>query len=172
PTGSGKTLAALLPCIDRLLKAKEGGAEGHAAAKGVRVLYVTPLKALNNDIHHHLFQYIEEWKREAAALGVGWPGVTAAVRTGDTAASTRASMLRQPPDVLVTTPESLYILLTSPKARLILQTVEQVIVDEIHDVAANRRGAHLSITLERLAAWCDTPPQRIGVSATQKPVEA
>ncbi|GIP38391.1 DEAD/DEAH box helicase [Paenibacillus sp. J31TS4] len=169
PTGSGKTLAALLPCIDAVVTAKERAAAERTT--GVRLLYITPLKALNNDIHHHLFRFAEEWEAAAAELGADWPGVTIGVRTGDTSQSTRASMLRKPPDVLITTPESFYILLTSAKAREMLRSVRQVIVDEIHDLAADKRGAHLSLSLERLASWTDAPFQRIGVSATQKPLE-
>ncbi|SEC70863.1 DEAD/DEAH box helicase [Paenibacillus sp. GP183] len=173
PTGSGKTLAALLPCLDRIAKLKISSS---LAASGVKVLYVTPLKALNNDIHQHVFHFLEEIEELGAQSTLGaeethWPGITVGIRTGDTSQSTRASMLRQPPDLLVTTPESLYLLLTSPRAREMLRTVEQVIVDEIHDLAADKRGMHLSITLERLAVWCARPPQRIGVSATQKPIQ-
>jgi ATP-dependent Lhr-like helicase len=168
PTGSGKTLAALLPVLDRILKGNNSCA---SKASGVKAIYITPLKALNNDIHHHIIQYVEEMAQAAAEQGVQWPGIRIAVRTGDTTASTRASMLRNPPDLLITTPESLYILLTSQKAREMLKTTEQVIVDEIHDLAGSRRGAHLSITLERLVEWCGQSPQRIGVSATQKPLD-
>jgi ATP-dependent Lhr-like helicase len=176
PTGSGKTLAALLPCIDRLARAKESeagtgtGTGAIAGAQGVRVVYVAPLKALNNDIHHHIIQYVEEMERTAAEQGMDWPGIRVAVRTGDTSASSRASMLRKPPDLLITTPESLYILLTARRSREMLRGVEQVVVDEIHDLAASRRGTHLSITLERLVEWSGRSPQRIGVSATQKPL--
>ena len=166
PTGSGKTLAALLVPVDRVIRAK---LEGRAAAKGVRILYVTPLKALNNDIRKHLFDFQEEWAAVAARLGEAWSGLSVGVRTGDTDQSTRASMLRRPPDVLVTTPESLYMLLTSRRARETLRTVDTVIVDEIHDLAAGERGMHLSLSLERLTALCGRTPQRIGVSATQNP---
>ncbi|WJH34840.1 DEAD/DEAH box helicase [Paenibacillus sp. CC-CFT747] len=168
PTGSGKTLAALLPCLDRVVKGKLAGSYSEA---GVRILYVTPLKALNNDIHHHAVRFVEEMEAEAERSGTGWPGIRVGVRTGDTSQSTRTSMLRTPPDLLVTTPESLYILLTSRKGREMLKTVEQVIVDEIHDLAADKRGLHLTVTLERLVDWCGRSPQRIGVSATQKPME-
>lgn len=167
PTGSGKTLAALLPCLDRIVKDKE--AEGKAAPK-VRLLYITPLKALNNDVHHHVMGYIPELAAEAVRLGLPWPGLSAAVRTGDTTQRARAAMLRQPPDVLVTTPESLYILLTSAKGKAMLKDVRHLIVDEIHDLAGGDRGMHLSVTLERLTALCGRTPQRIGVSATQNPI--
>jgi len=180
PTGSGKTLAALMPCLDQIAKSKM--MPDYTA--GVRVLVVTPLKALNNDIHDHLLHFIAELDALAAMEAGGvvpiadtgeaasawrWPGIQTGVRTGDTSQSTRASMLRQPPDVLVTTPESLYLLLTSPRAREMLKSVERIIVDEIHDLAADKRGMHLSLTLERLTAWCGRSVQRIGVSATQKP---
>ncbi|MEW9700231.1 DEAD/DEAH box helicase [Paenibacillus sp. SI8] len=170
PTGSGKTLAALLPCMDSIAKMK---ITQEASEAGVRVLVVTPLKALNNDIHDHLLHFMAEIDELAtsSARTAGWPGLTVGVRTGDTTQSTRASMLRQPPDILVTTPESLYLLLTSPRARGMLKSVERIIVDEIHDLAADKRGMHLSLTLERLTAWCGRSVQRIGVSATQKPIQ-
>ncbi|MDD9269916.1 DEAD/DEAH box helicase [Paenibacillus sp. GCM10023248] len=173
PTGSGKTLAALLPCMDSALHKKQR--EGDSYAAGVRVLVVTPLKALNNDIHDHLFHFMREIEELVATLTLDtqedWQGLRVGVRTGDTTQSTRASMLKHPPDLLVTTPESLYLLLTSPRAREMLKSVEQIVVDEIHDLAADKRGMHLSLTLERLDAWCGRAVQRIGVSATQKPIE-
>lgn len=172
PTGSGKTLAALLPCLNRVamdkLRAKDGW------TPGVRILYITPLKALNNDIQHHLTEFMEAVERlqpsDESAGDHGWPGIRTAVRTGDTPSHERAKMVRRPPDALITTPESLYLLLTSDKGRAMLRTVQAVIVDEIHSLASDKRGAHLSITLERLTALCDQPVQRIGVSATQKPL--
>lgn len=172
PTGSGKTLAALLPCLNDLIAEKTAVAKSAGpAGKGVRILYVTPLKALNNDIHHHAVGFVEQLDRLAEKTGLPRPGIRSAVRTGDTKPSERASMLRRPPDLLVTTPESLYILLTSEQGRRMLRTVRRVIVDEIHDLAADRRGTHLSLSLERLTAWCGGDVQRIGVSATQKPLE-
>jgi len=169
PTGSGKTLAALLPLLDRLVREKlEGGRA--TAERGVRILYVTPLKALNNDIRRHLFDFLYEWRAAAERMGVPWPDIAVAVRTGDTTRGERAAMVRRPPDVLVTTPESLFILLTSRKARDILRAVRHVVADEIHDLAAGERGAHFSVTLERLSELCGRPPQRIGVSATVHPV--
>lgn len=166
PTGSGKTLAALLPCMDRIMQDKhnDGG------ITGVRALYITPLKALNNDIQDHLIEYFRELDELAAGQGAPVPVIRTAVRTGDTTPSMRAAMLRNPPDLLITTPESLYILLTSEKGRGMLKNVQQIIVDEIHDLIGDRRGTHLSLTLERLSAWCSSPIQRIGVSATQKPL--
>ncbi|SDX86732.1 DEAD/DEAH box helicase [Paenibacillus sp. CF384] len=175
PTGSGKTLAALLPCLNRLAQRKlVAAARGKALPPGVRVLYITPLKALNNDIQHHLVGFMEDIERfESGDDGdatEAWPGIRSAVRTGDTPSSERARMARRPPDVLVTTPESLYLLLTSDKGRTMLGTVETVIVDEIHSLAGDKRGAHLSLSLERLSALAAQPVQRIGVSATQKPL--
>lgn len=166
PTGSGKTLAALLPCLDRIVR-NDAEEERRPA---VRTLYITPLKALNNDIHHHVTDFarqLDEWAKEK---GERWTGIRSEVRTGDTTPAKRAAMLRRPPDLLVTTPESFYLLLTSVKGRDMLSAVEQVIVDEIHDLAADKRGSHLSLSLERLAALCGRPVQRIGVSATQKPL--
>ena len=170
PTGSGKTLAALLPCLDRIIRCKAGNEEGGKSSRGVKVLYVTPLKALNNDIHHHLFRFAAEMSGTAKETGIVWSGLSIGVRTGDTTQSTRASMLRNPPDLLITTPESLYLMLTSRKSREILRTVEQVVVDEIHHLASDKRGVHLSISLERLTGLCGRNLQRIGVSATQKPL--
>ncbi|AZN39095.1 DEAD/DEAH box helicase [Paenibacillus albus] len=171
PTGSGKTLAALLPCINRIALAKADAAMRKISlTPGVRVLYITPLKALNNDIHHHLVGFMDEIDRFAAEQGREWPSIRSAVRTGDTPSSERVRMAKRPPDVLVTTPESLYLLLTSEKGRGMLGTVETVIVDEIHSLASDKRGAHLSLSLERLTALAGRPVQRIGVSATQKPL--
>jgi ATP-dependent helicase Lhr and Lhr-like helicase len=170
PTGSGKTLAALLPGLDALASGKD------KRPAGVRLLYITPLKALNNDIHHHVISFAAQLNRVAEEMGDrDWPGITAAVRTGDTPQTTRASMLKRPPDMLVTTPESLYLLLQSERSRSILRTVSYIIVDEIHNLPADKRGAHLSLSLERLAELCAAyaggrEPQRIGVSATQKPL--
>ncbi|MFC5472246.1 DEAD/DEAH box helicase [Cohnella suwonensis] len=165
PTGSGKTLAALLPCLDGL-------ARGERPEKpGVSIVYVTPLKALNNDIHHHAIAFVEELEALAASRDVPWEGIRCAVRTGDTTPSARAAMIRRPPDLLVTTPESLYLLLTSEKGRGMLTSVRHVVVDEIHDLAADKRGAHLALSLERLGRLVGKQPQRIGVSATQKPLE-
>ncbi|SFB44264.1 ATP-dependent helicase Lhr and Lhr-like helicase [Cohnella sp. OV330] len=166
PTGSGKTLAALLPCLDRIARSDAAGKRQPA----VRTLYITPLKALNNDIHHHVTDFARQLDAWAAERGEHWPGIRSEVRTGDTTPAKRAAMLRRPPDLLVTTPESFYLLLTSGKGRDMLATVEQVIVDEIHDLAADKRGSHLSLSLERLTALCARPVQRIGVSATQKPL--
>jgi ATP-dependent Lhr-like helicase len=167
PTGSGKTLAAFLTAIDSLLE------EGQRAPlpDEVRVLYVSPLKALSADIHKNLAEPREGIARIAETLGGAAPRITAAVRTGDTAAAERAAMLKTPPHILVTTPESLYLLLTAERSREMLRTVRTVIVDEIHAVIGTRRGAHLALSLERLQAIVAAPLQRIGLSATQKPIE-
>ncbi|MFI0377055.1 MAG: DEAD/DEAH box helicase, partial [Candidatus Thiodiazotropha sp.] len=167
PTGSGKTLAAFLAAIDRLVQA----GLRFPLADETRVLYVSPLKALSNDIHKNLEQPLNGIRD--ALLEGGCPDVPirALVRTGDTTSSERAMMKRAPPHILVTTPESLYILLTSDSGREMLKTVGSVIVDEIHALAGNKRGAHLTLSLERLARLCARPPVRIGISATQKPIE-
>lgn len=176
PTGSGKTLAALLPCLDAVVREKlqsRSKASDEQAARfepGVRVLYLSPLKALNNDVHDHLRAFIEAIDKRASERETSWPGIRCAVRTGDTPSSQRTAMTKRPPEVLLTTPESLFILLTSTGGRDMLRTVQYVIVDEIHDLAADKRGAHLSLSLERLVHLCGRPVQRIGVSATQKPL--
>jgi len=169
PTGSGKTLAAFLVCIDRLIRDAER--EGELADE-TRVVYVSPLKALANDIHHNLEVPLAEIRAVGRELDIELPQIRAQVRTGDTTPSARVSMLRRPPHLLVTTPESLYLMVTAEKSREMLRTVRTVIVDEIHAVARDKRGAHLALTLERLAALTDRPPVRIGLSATQRPIEA
>jgi ATP-dependent Lhr-like helicase len=167
PTGSGKTLAAFLTALDDLF---EEGLQGPLPDE-VRVLYVSPLKALSADIHRNLAEPRRGIDRLAIEGGLTPPRITAAVRTGDTSASERASMIRTPPHILVTTPESLYLLLTSDRSRRMLRTVRMVIVDEIHAVIGTRRGAHLALSLERLQRVAERPLQRIGLSATQKPIE-
>jgi ATP-dependent Lhr-like helicase len=168
PTGSGKTLAAFLACIDRLVrKALSGELQDRT-----EVLYVSPLKALGNDIQKNLEVPLGEILQMAGERGLLMPQIRTAVRTGDTLMHERRAMLKNPPHILVTTPESLYILLTAEKSRAILRNVETVIVDEIHAVADDKRGAHLAISLERLEALSVRPPTRIGLSATQKPIEA
>ncbi|HYV02036.1 MAG TPA: DEAD/DEAH box helicase [Actinomycetota bacterium] len=169
PTGSGKTLAAFLVCIDRLYRAHEDGAP---FAEGPQVVYVSPLKALAVDIHQNLEAPLREIAEVAAELGLDAPLIRVAVRMGDTAASERAAMLRRPPTFLVTTPESLYLLVTAERSRSMLGGVRTVILDEIHAVAGNKRGSHLALTLERLHHVAATPPQRIGLSATQRPIDA
>jgi ATP-dependent Lhr-like helicase len=167
PTGSGKTLTAFLACIDRLLRA---GLEG-TLSDATEVLYISPLKALSNDIRRNLEVPLEEIRKCAAEAGYEPPPIRVQVRTGDTTPSERQAMLRKPPHILVTTPESLYLLLTSAKSREMLRTVRTVIVDEIHALARDKRGSHLALSLERLEALCDSPPVRIGLSATQRPVD-
>jgi ATP-dependent Lhr-like helicase len=167
PTGSGKTLAAFLACIDRLVrKALAGELEDRT-----EVLYVSPLKALSNDIQKNLEAPLGEILQLAGQRGLLMPQIRTAVRTGDTLAHERRAMLSRPPHILVTTPESLYILLTATRSREILKTVETVIVDEIHAVADDKRGAHLALSLERLERLALKPPTRIGLSATQNPIE-
>jgi ATP-dependent helicase Lhr and Lhr-like helicase len=167
PTGSGKTLAAFLACIDRLVrKALSGG-----LADQTEVLYVSPLKALGNDVQKNLEVPLGEILQLAGNHGLLMPEIRIAVRTGDTLAPERRAMLAHPPHILVTTPESLYILLTADRSREILKTVETVIVDEIHAVADDKRGSHLTLSLERLEALAARAPVRIGLSATQKPIE-
>ncbi len=164
PTGSGKTLATFLALLDRLVREPR-------AEPGVRVLYVSPLKALNNDIHRNLELPLVGIAQAARELGLEIPEIRTAVRTGDTLANERHRMTRKPPHILITTPESLYLILTSPRAREMLRTVEHVIVDEIHAVAGTKRGAHLALSLERLAHLAARDFQRIGLSATQRPLE-
>jgi ATP-dependent helicase Lhr and Lhr-like helicase len=168
PTGSGKTLAAFLVCIDRLYRAQEAGDDPD---QGTQVVYVSPLKALAVDIHQNLEAPLREIASVAAEMGLEAPPIRVAVRTGDTAQSERAAMLRTPPDFLVTPPESLYLLVTAERSRALLGDVRTVIVDEIHAVAGNKRGSHLALTLERLQHVAAAPPQRVGLSATQRPIQ-
>ncbi len=167
PTGSGKTLAAFLACIDRLVRKALAG----DLSDRTEVLYVSPLKALGNDIQKNLEIPLGEILALANERGLLMPEIRTAVRTGDTLQPERRAMLKRPPHILVTTPESLYILLTAEKSRAILREVETVIVDEIHAVADDKRGAHLALSLERLDALVHRRPVRIGLSATQKPIE-
>ena len=167
PTGSGKTLAAFLACIDRLVRKALAG----QLTDRTEVLYISPLKALGNDIQKNLEIPLGEILQMAGERGLLMPEIRTAVRTGDTLAKDRRLMLKRPPHILVTTPESFYILLTAEKSRAILRDVETVIVDEIHAVADDKRGVHLSLSLERLEALTERPPARIGLSATQKPIE-
>ena len=167
PTGSGKTLAAFLACIDRLVRKALTG----ALQDQTEVLYISPLKALGNDIQKNLEVPLAEILRKAAERGLLMPEIRVGVRTGDTLMHERRNMLVHPPHILVTTPESLYILLTAERSRAILRNIETVIVDEIHAVADDKRGAHLALSLERLEALLPHPPVRIGLSATQKPIE-
>lgn len=198
PTGSGKTLAAFLWCINHLVE--ENIAEGTVPkeadvpvtgrkrrpriprnTKGIRVLYVSPLKALNNDIHRNLEIPLNGILTEAERTGISMNEIRSAVRTGDTTQTERARMLRNPPDILITTPESLYLMLSSEKSRPLFHDVRYLIVDEIHSISNTKRGVHLSLTLERLERLVRTaaensslpyrPITRIGLSATQRPLE-
>ncbi|MGE3320143.1 MAG: DEAD/DEAH box helicase [Candidatus Berkiella sp.] len=167
PTGSGKTLAAFLACLNDLVtQAIDGNLEDHTT-----VVYVSPLKALSNDIQKNLLQPLAQIKQQAEAQGLFMQEIRVAVRTGDTLAKERQAMLKNPPHILITTPESLYILLTAVKSRALLSTVKTIIVDEIHAIADDKRGAHLALSLERLSALTSKEPVRIGLSATQKPLE-
>lgn len=167
PTGSGKTLTAFLSAIDRLLRLAEAG----ELENGIRVVYVSPLRALSNDMHRNLQEPLDEILALAAESGLEIPKIRVGLRTGDTPASKRAAIIRKPPHILVTTPESLYLMLTSQRSREILTSVETVIVDEIHALVRDKRGSHLALTLERLAVLCPRKLQRIGLSATQRPIE-
>lgn len=175
PTGSGKTLAAFLWAIDSLISRKisvegEGNHIGGAQAGGVRVLYVSPMKALGSDVARNLQSPLEGIAREYQASTGLKPRIRLGVRSGDTDARERRSLAVHPPDILVTTPESLYLILTS-KARKTLRGVQTVIIDEVHALAGNKRGSHLALSLERLDALVGSPVQRIGLSATVKPPE-
>jgi ATP-dependent Lhr-like helicase len=167
PTGSGKTLAAFLAAIDELVR--EGCAQ--ALPDETRVVYVSPLKALANDIERNLKAPLAGIRSELARLGFPDVEISTLVRTGDTTQAERSRMRKRAPHIVVTTPESLYILLTSESGRRMLSTTRSIIVDEIHALAPNKRGAHLAISMERLASLCDRPPVRIGLSATQRPIE-
>ena len=167
PTGSGKTLAAFLICIDRLVRKAIAG----DLLDRTEVLYVSPLKALSNDIQKNLETPLGEIFQLAGERGILMPEIRISVRTGDTLAHERRAMLARPPHILVTTPESLYILLTAARSREILRTVDSVIVDEIHAMADDKRGAHLALSLERLDRLTGKRLTRIGLSATQKPIE-
>src|SRR5882762_8725429 len=167
PTGSGKTLAAFLLCIDDLVRAARAG----SLPDRVEMIYVSPLKALSNDVQKNLETPLAEIAALAAERGVALAPIHTALRTGDTLAAERHKMLARPPHILVTTPESLFILLTAEKSRDMLRTARAVIVDEIHAVVDDKRGAHLALSLARLDALAGRRLQRIGLSATVKPIE-
>lgn len=166
PTGSGKTLAAFLWAMNGLVERARTD-----SLESTTILYVSPLKALGNDIEKNLAVPLRGVRERADEAGIPLQEIRVSVRSGDTPASERQAMLRRPPHILITTPESLYILLTAEKSREILRTVETVIVDEIHAIAGDKRGAHLALTLERLDQLVGAPLQRIGLSATQKPID-
>ncbi|MFL5614593.1 MAG: DEAD/DEAH box helicase [Gemmatimonadaceae bacterium] len=167
PTGTGKTLTAFLWELNTLI------VDGREAplSNAVHILYVSPLKALNNDIQRNLERPLAELKARFATAGEPFPEIRVAVRTGDTPASARARMIRKSPHILITTPESLHIMLTTVRGRGMFSAVRAVIVDEIHAIAGTKRGVHLALTLERLEHLCERSPQRIGLSATQRPLE-
>src|SRR6059036_1379635 len=167
PTGSGKTFAAFLAAIDSLLRQ---GLDGTLRDE-TQVVYVSPLKALSNDVQKNLSEPLAEIRRTLEAMCLPDVEIRTLVRTGDTPAADRQAMVKRPPHILVTTPESLYLILTSERAREMLRSVRTVIVDEIHAVARDKRGSHLSLSLERLEALVEKRPQRIGLSATQRPIE-
>ncbi len=192
PTGSGKTLAAFLWGIDEIFRQESVGRSQESrrqgagvraqstdhdtlrnpqSTPGVHLLYISPLKALNNDIERNLRAPLAGIRETATEMGIELPPLRVAVRTGDTPGSARMAMVKQPPHILITTPESLYLLLTSPRAREMLRTVRTVIVDEIHTLVGEKRGVHLSLSLERLEHLAGTRIQRIGLSATVKPLE-
>ena len=167
PTGSGKTLAAFLTCIDDLVRLGLAG----DLPETTQVVYVSPLKALSNDVQKNLATPLEEISALADTLGTPIPEIRTGVRTGDTKASERQRMAKRPPHILITTPESLYLLLTSASGREGLKHVKTLVLDEIHAVADDKRGSHLSLSVERLRNLCEEPITTIGLSATQKPIE-
>jgi ATP-dependent Lhr-like helicase len=174
PTGSGKTLAAFLWCINDLFKmgSQKATVYGEVPLQdSIYVLYISPLKALNNDIQKNLVEPLRGIKRYAKVAGINVPDVRSEVRTGDTSQKKRAEMARRPPQILITTPESLFIILSTQKFREALRTVKYVIVDEIHAMSDNKRGVHLSLSLERLQEFVKDDFVRIGLSATQKPLD-
>ena len=167
PTGSGKTLASFLWAINHVVEQLLDA----PLAPGIRILYVSPLKALNNDIARNLEAPLAGIRAEALEEGIALPPIRTAVRTGDTSTQQRRAIATDPPHILITTPESLYLMLTSPVTRMIFRTLQYVIVDEIHAVCGNKRGVHLSLSLERLQEIADQELVRVGLSATQRPLE-
>ncbi len=168
PTGSGKTLAGFLAAIDELYRAH---AAGESIEDTTRVVYLSPLKSLAVDVHTNLEQPLAEIAAVARELGLAPAPISVGVRTGDSTSHERQSMVRRPPNLFVTTPESLYLYLTAERSRATLETVDTVIVDEIHALARDKRGSHLTLSLERLQAVTERPPVRVGLSATVRPVE-
>jgi ATP-dependent helicase Lhr and Lhr-like helicase len=166
PTGSGKTLTAFLACLDELFRDAARG----ALPDETRVLYVSPLKALGNDVQKNLLEPLAQLRERARHDGLELPDVRVLVRTGDTPASERARMVKTPPHILITTPESLYLYLTAERSRQTLRTVRTVVVDELHALARDKRGSHFALSMERLKSLTGAPPQLIGLSATTKPL--
>lgn len=167
PTGSGKTFAAFLKCLDWIYTSKQSDTKN----TGIRIVYISPLKALNNDIYRNLELPIAGIRQRAERLHQFLPDIEIAVRTGDTPQKDRTRMRKHPPDILITTPESLFIMLTSDSYRTLFSTVEYLILDEIHSICANKRGVHLAVTIERLERIAGKPLKRIGLSATINPLE-
>src|SRR6266581_4249480 len=167
PTGSGKTFAAFLAAIDSLVRQ---GLDGPLPDE-TQVVYISPLKALSNDVQKNLAEPLAEIRRTLEQLCLPDVAIRTLVRTGDTPGAERQAMVKRPPHILVTTPESLYLLLTAERSREMLRTARTVIVDEIHAVARDKRGSHLALSLERLDHLCGRRLQRVGLSATQKPIE-
>lgn len=167
PTGSGKTFAAFLKCLDKIYTEKTPDSKN----AGIRIVYISPLKALNNDIYRNLELPIDGIRQRAKCSGIELPEVEVGIRTGDTPQKERTRMQKYPPDILITTPESLFIMLTSESYRKLFATVEYLIVDEIHSVCANKRGVHLAVTMERLERLAEMPLKRIGLTATIHPLE-
>ena len=167
PTGTGKTLTAFLSILNNFLKLHRD----NNFEDGVHAIYISPLKALANDIDRNLKQPLEEMMELAEELNMDVPEIKVAVRSGDTSLKERARMVRKPPHILITTPESLGLLLSSKKFRDHFRKTRYIILDEIHDLANNKRGTHLSLSVERLAQIIDREPVRIGLSATQAPIE-
>ena len=167
PTGSGKTLAAFMAGIDQLIRRAEAGTLEDRTA----ILYVSPLKALGSDIHRNLEGPLQEIRAIAEEMGRPLPPITTAVRSGDTTASARARILRKPPHILITTPESFYLMLTAEKGREVLRHVETLIADEIHSLVRDKRGSHFALSMARLDHLAEQRPRRIGLSATQKPID-
>ncbi len=170
PTGSGKTLTAFLAGIDELIQEGNSLRGNDALPDEVRILYISPLKALSNDIRRNLEEPLSEIRQLAAEREIPIPRIRVGLRSGDTTQAERRAIIKRPPQILITTPESLYLMLTAKQSREVLRTVRTVIVDEIHAVVRDKRGSHLSLTLARLDHVADQRPTRIGLSATQKPM--
>jgi ATP-dependent Lhr-like helicase len=170
PTGSGKTLAAFLWSIDQLLRQGLNDTQFDKNTQGIHTLYISPLKALNNDIQRNLNKPLSEITHHLGHTEKVIPEIRTMVRTGDTPPHLRQSMLKKPPHILITTPESLYLILNSDRGRTLFANLQYLILDEIHSITTNKRGVHLSLSLERLMKLCKNEPVRIGLSATQKPL--